>query len=93
MVGDGNNPLERLLQDNAEIRRNLDELLQRGIQSVGKMEPRQPVSTGLPRPPMPFPDIDGMISRGHSHWFGSVLNVSDREGNPLTDWEVAYLQL
>lgn len=97
LIVDEKNPLQKLVKDNEEIRRNLEELLQRGIQSAGTATVGRTVNFGNFWPPQPTPDFDGSIQKGISYRYGgSPLNVADKEGNPLVvhnPYEVALLQL
>jgi hypothetical protein len=105
--GDDKNPnmLQKLLKDNEEIRRNLAELLERGIagmtggDGINKSTFRgtNVFNFGFTKPPQPIPDFDGSIRRGVSYRFdGSMLNVEDKDGHALTSsnpYEQAFLQL
>jgi hypothetical protein len=94
MEGDDKNPnmLQKLLKDNEEIRRNLAELLDRGITMAGTdgnnkstFRATNVFNYGFTKPAAPMPDFDGSIQRGISYRFdGSILNVTDKEGHPLT---------
>lgn len=92
--GDDKNPnmLQKLLKDNEEIRGNLAQLLDRVITTAGTdgnnkstFRATNVFNYGFTKPPAPMPDFDGTIQRGISYRFdGSILNVTDKEGHPLT---------
>lgn len=94
--------LQRLLKDNEEIRRNLAELVDRGISMAGTNEINKSTfrgtnafNFGFTKPPQPIPEFDGSIRRGVSYRFdGSMLNVEDKDGHALTNsnpYEQAFL--
>ena len=67
------NPLQQLINDNAEIRQQLQELIERGISAAvateGGATQRSFRATSFIRQPVPLPEFDGSIPRGVSYRF------------------------